>query len=444
MAINIPRRTFLSGVGAALSLPVLEIMTPAQKLQAALPGTSKYPTRMAYVFVPNGVIMPSWTPEGKGADYKMSETLSHLKHLRDDITVISGLAQDNGRAKGDGAGDHARCASTYLTGAHPVKTSGANIAVGVSVDQVAAQQVGYLTRLPSLELGIERGKNAGSCDSGYSCAYSSNVSWKSATTPTAKETVPRLAFERMFGSGDEAGRERRLKERKSILDVVQADADRLKRKLGKTDRRKLDEYFSSVREIEQRIERIENAPKIAPPEMNLPEGVPKDLQAHIRLMFDLLVVAFQTDATRVATFMLANAGSNRSYPMVGVSEGHHSLSHHRNKQDWIDKITKIDGFLIDQYAYFLERLKATPEGDGNLLDHSMIVYGSGLSDGNRHQHDDLPIVLAGRGGGTIKPGRHLKYEVETPMNNLFLSMLDRVGAKVDSIGDSTSRLQELT
>ncbi len=443
MALKLSRRTFLAGAGATLGLPLLEIMRPAAKLQAAIPGSSPHPTRMAFVFVPNGVIVPAWKPTGAGTDYQLSETLSVLEPHKQDLIVLSGLAQDNGRPKGDGAGDHARSASTFLTGAHPVKTSGANISVGISVDQAAAQDVGFLTRLPSLELGIERGKNAGNCDSGYSCAYSANVSWKSATTPTAKEVVPRLAFERLFGTGDDQNMQKRLQERKSILDVVQADRDRLLKRLGRTDQRKLDEYFSCVREIEQRIERFESAPRITPPEMDLPEGVPDDLETHIHLMFDLLAVAFQTDTTRISTFMLANAGSNRSYSMVGVNDGHHNLSHHENKQDVMDKIKKIDQFLVSQYGYFLEKLKSIPEGEGNLLDNSMIVYGSGLSDGNRHNHDDLPILMAGRGGGTITPGRHIKYDVETPMNNLFLSMMDRVGAKIDSIGDSTRRLSEL-
>jgi len=440
--LTVNRRTFLHGLGATITLPPVEIMQPASKALAWAPAEAVYPVRMAYVFVPNGVIMPDWTPEGTGADYKLSKTIGTIERHKEYFNVISGLAQDNGRPKGDGAGDHARCASVFLTGAHPLKSSD-KVQVGISVDQAAAQQVGELTRLPSLELGIERGKNAGSCDSGYSCAYSSNVSWKSATTPTAKEVNPRQAFERLFGTGDDKTRLERMRNRKSILDVVASDANRLKQKLGQTDRRKLDEYFTSIRDIEQRIVRAENAPKIEPPDLKLPEGVPGDLQEHIRLMFDLLVVAFETDATRISTFMLANAGSNRSYAQVGVKEGHHELSHHRNNEEMMAKIQKIDSFLIEQYGYFLDRLKATKEGAGNLLDNSMILYGSGLSDGNRHDHDNLPIVLAGRAGGTITPGRHIRYEVETPMNNLFLSLCDRVGAKIDSIGDSKSRLDEL-
>lgn len=439
------RRTFLKGVGASLALPLLDAMIPSNKsLLFAANGASVPPRRMAFVFFPNGAIMDHWKPAEPGKSFQLPKTLSPLNEFQADLNVITGLAQDNGRAKGDGPGDHARCASTYLTGAHPVKTSGANIKVGVSVDQMAAQEVGHLTRLPSLELGIERGRNAGNCDSGYSCAYSSNISWKTETTPMAKEIHPKLVFERLFGTDAESQRDRAQRDfyRKSILDLVSDDANRLRTKLGKTDQRKIDEYFTSVREIELRIERSAVTPQEVP-EFDVPAGLPREVQEHIRLMYDLMVLAFQTDTTRIATFMLANAGSNRTYPMVGVNEGHHSLSHHRNDEAKMQKIQKIDQFLVEQFAYFLGRLKSIPEGDGTLLDHSMIMYGSGLSDGNRHRHDDLPIVLAGRGGNTIQTGRHLHFEAETPLNNLFLSLLDRMDAKVESLGDSNGRLKEL-
>jgi len=397
---------------------------------------------MAFVFFPTGAIMPSWTPAEDGESYKLSKTLEPLAEFKGDMNVLTGLAQDNGRAKGDGAGDHARCASSYLTGAHPRKTSGADIHVGVSVDQVAAQKVGHLTKLPSLELGIEKGRNADNCDSGYSCAYSSNISWKTATTPMAKEIHPRLVFERLFGDAkqSEEGRERRDFYRKSILDLVANDADRLKAKLGITDRRKMDEYFSSVRDLERRVVRAEQQAERVRPDFEVPDGIPRDYQQHVRLMFDLMVLAFRTDVTRISTFMLGNAGSNRSYRMVGVSDGHHQISHHRNKKELIDKIQKIDGFLVGEFAYFLRKLKSVEEGTGTLLDHSMIMYGSGLSDGNRHHHHNLPVVLAGGGGGTIHTGRHISTGSETPLNNLFLSMLDRVGADVAKLGDSSGRL----
>lgn len=442
-SMQLERRTFLKGAGAAMALPMLDIMvsTPAQATGAA----SSPPTRMAFVFFPNGAIMPAWKPEKDGSDYKLSETLKALEKHRSDLNVISGLAQDNGRSKGDGPGDHARCASTYLTGAHPYKTSGANIKVGVSVDQAAAQLVGKRTKLPSIELGIERGRNAGNCDSGYSCAYSSNISWKTATTPMAKEINPRLVFERLFGDDrkDNKSQQQRDFYRQSILDLVATDAANLKKQLGQTDRRKIDEYFSSVREIELRIARAEEEAKQQRPDFEVPSGVPKDLQKHIRLMYDLMVLAFRTDTTRIATFMLANAGSNRSYRMVGVNDGHHQLSHHRNDQKKIDKLKKIDQFLASEFVYFLDKLKATKDGQRTLLDNSMIVYGSGLSDGNRHNHHDLPIVMAGRAGGTIHTGRHIRYQHETPLNNLFLSMLDRMDANVEKIGDSSGRLKEI-
>ncbi len=438
---QIERRTFLKGLGTTMALPWLEAMNPAA-LPAAAPARTA-PTRMAFVFFPNGAIMPQWTPEKTGRDFEFSPTLKPLEKFRGDLNILSGLMQDEGNAKGDGPGDHARCASTYLTGAHPVKTSGANIRVGISVDQAAADEVGHLTRLPSLELGIERGRNAGSCDSGYSCAYSSNISWKTATTPMAKEIVPKLAFERLFGSNHLAEKEKARRDlyRKSILDLVADDASQLRKQLGQTDRRKLDEYFTSVRELEGRIERASHErPEV--PDFDVPNGVPGDMREHVRLMYDLMVLAFQTDSTRIATFMVGNAGSNRSYPMVGVKQGWHGLSHHRNDKDKVASLARIDAFHIAEFARFLGKLKSIPEGEGTLLDNCMIAYGSGLSDGNRHRHTDLPMVLAGSAGGTISTGYHHRFE-DVPMNNLFLSMLDRVGAQIKSLGDSTGRLTRI-
>lgn len=437
------RRTFLKGMGTTMALPLLEIMQPHSSLvSAAAASTGKTPVRTAFIFFPNGVIGPSWMPTSAGKGYELPKSLKPLESMKSDINVISGLAQINARALGDGAGDHARCASVYLTSSHPTKTSGADIKAGVSVDQVAAQQVGHQTRLPSLELGLVRGRNAGQCDSGYSCAYSSNISWRTPSTPTAKEIVPKLAFERLFGGGAEREKQRarHMKDLQSILDLVKQDADQLKKQLGKSDKRKIDEYFSSVREIELRIERSTHQEKIKPPEMQLPDGIPSELQEHVRLMYDLLVLAFQTDTTRIATFMVGNAGSNRTYPMVGVNSGHHELSHHRNDEKKIADIQKIDEYLTSQFAYFLDRLKSTPEGNSNLLDNSMICYGSAIGDGNRHTHHDLPIILAGKGGGTIKTGYHHQVPTETPLANLFVSMLDRAGAPVQSFGDSTGRL----
>ncbi len=429
------RRTILRGVGTGLALPLLESMSLPGVLAATTAATTA-PVRMACIFVANGAIMDKWKPTGEGKDYQLSPTLEPLAPYRDDMTVFSGLTQHHARANGDGGGDHARNASAYLTGAQPRKTSAADISVGQSIDQAIAEKVGSQTRLPSIELGIDRGRNAGNCDSGYSCAYSSNISWKSATTPSSKEVNPRSAFERLFGNPQSAAdMERRLRNRRSILDFVSEDAKRVRQAVSGADQRKLDEYFESIRDIEARIARANSAPKEIP-ELNLPEGVPSDLKEHIQLMFDILLVAFQTDSTRIATLMLADAGSNRTYPDVDVRDGHHELSHHQNDKDKMEKISRIDKYLVERFCGFLEKLKSTKEGDSNLLNNSMILYGSAIADGNRHSHDDLPIILAGHGGGTIQTGRYVQHPNETPLNNLFLAMSDRMGAKLDKHGDS--------
>jgi hypothetical protein len=425
-----------------MGLPLLDIMHSKSIASSAF---AKNPTRMAFVFFANGAIMDSWKPTTQGLQYDLPRTLEQLKEHKSDFNVVTGLAQNWGRAHGDGPGDHARCASTYLTGAHPYKTSGADIKVGVSVDQAAAGRVGDRTRIPSLELGLRQGRNAGNCDSGYSCAYSNNISWKTDRTPMAKEINPRLAFERLFGDGKESSESQKKRDfyKASILDLVKQDALQLKKQLGVTDQRKMDEYFQSVRELELRVLRSQDSANVARPDLKLPTSVPSDFQEHMHLMYDIMVLAFQTDVTRISTLMLGNAGSNRSYKMVGVNEGHHQLSHHRNEDDLMEKIRKIDGYLAKGFSYFLKKLKSVPEGDGNLLDHSMIVYGSGISDANRHSHHDLPIVVAGKANGTIDTGRHIDLGKEVPLNNLFLSMLDRMDAGVTSIGDSSGRLKEL-
>ena len=444
--MHLPRRTFLKGMGASLGLPFLEAMLPRTVLAgAAAKGAAAAvaPTRMAFVFFPNGAIMRDWKPTTAGTDFELPKTLSSLAKHKSDMLVVSGLAHDKGRANGDGAGDHARSCAVWLTGCQPKKTGGADIQAGMSVDQVAAEKYGKETKLPSLELGIEGGRQAGSCDSGYSCAYSSNISWKSPSQPMAKEVNPKLAFERLFGdSRDEQARAERDFYRKSILDFVTADSAKLHAKLGTTDRRKLDEYYTSIREIELRIDRAA-ASRGKLPEMPVPDGIPGTLTEHMRLMYDLMVMAFQTDTTRISTFMTASEGSNRTYPEVDVTEAHHQLSHHRNDEEKMVKIQRIDQYLVDQFAYFIDRMKATKEGDKSLLDRSMIVYGSGISDGNRHAHDDLPVLMLGKGNGAITTGRHMQLDTETPMTNLFLSMLDRVGAATERLGDSTGKLAGL-
>jgi Protein of unknown function (DUF1552) len=445
MTMRLNRRTMLQGAGCALALPLLEAMTPSRALATA---AARPPVRMAFISFPNGAIMSAWQPHGEGADFEFGPTMQPLAELKSHVTVLSGLAQENGFAKGDGAGDHARSSASLLTGAHPVKTSGANIRVGQSVDQAAAERVGHLTRLPSLELGIDRGRDAGSCDSGYSCAYSNAISWKNATTPMAKEINPKLVFERLFGktlaNGGGAGNSsRRSRVRASVLDLVAGQAAGLQQRLGGADQQKLDQYFTSVREIEQRINRAASIQPVEAPEFAVPDEIPSDVQEHIRLMYDLMALALQTDSTRIVTFNSANEGSNRPYRMVGVNSGHHELSHHREDAEKVEQLKKIDLFLVGEFARFLKNLQAIPEGDGTLLDNCMIMYGSGLSDGNRHRHDDLPIILAGQGGGTIRSGRHIRLSGGAPLNNLFLSMLDRVGAPVSSLGDSTGRLKAI-
>jgi hypothetical protein len=443
---QISRRTVLRGLGTAIALPWLEAMAPAAELASG--SKSAAPKRMAFLYVPNGAHMQAWTPATEGSDFELPFILEPLKAFKDDLLVLTGLAQDNAAAHGDGGGDHARSLACFLTGTHPVKTDGANIKAGVSVDQVAAQNVGKATRFPSLELGCDRGAQSGNCDSGYSCAYSSNISWRSPTTPMAKEVNPRLVFDRMFASqlAGETGAARAKRDlyRRSILDFVAEDAAQLKGRLGTNDRRKVDEYLTAVREIEQRVSRAEKNDPTAdqPGKLKKPAGIPQDFQEHIRLMCDMMVLAFQGDLTRISTFMFANEGSNKSYAFMGVPEGHHDLSHHGGDPKKHEKIKQINKFHIEQFAYILGKLKAIREGNGTLLDNTMIVYGSGISDGNRHNHDDLPILLAGKGAGTVKPGRHIKYSPQ-PLNNLYLSMLDRLGVPTDRLGDSTGRLPKL-
>ena len=441
------RRTVLQGLGAGIALPWLEAMG-CRAAMAGGPGSSgPLPRRMAFFYVPNGVHLPDWIPTETGLHFSLPSTLQPLAPFKDDLLVLTGLAQQNAEALGDGPGDHARSLASFLTGTHALKTDGAGIRVGISVDQVAAQKIGRQTRLPSLELGIERGAQSGNCDSGYSCAYSSNISWRSANMPMAKEVNPRLVFDRLFSpsarQGSPADRLKRELYRKSILDLVNDDAKQLRNRLGVNDRRKIDEYLTAVREVELRIGQTESGARNVPaPGVSRPRGTPDDIGEHIRLMFDLVALAFQCDMTRICTFMYANEGSTRSYPSINVPDGHHDLSHHGGDPKKHEKLKIINRFHIEQFAYLLDKLKSIKEGSGTVLDHSMIVYGSGISDGDRHNHDNLPILVCGKGGGTIKSGRHLTVTPQ-PLNNLYLSMLDRMGTPVDRLGDSTGRLAKL-
>jgi hypothetical protein len=440
---SISRRAVLRGLGAAVALPWLEAMGPLAAWSApAKPGARPVPNRLAFLYVPNGKNMADWTPSEEGADFRLPRILEPLTGVKDQLLVLTNLTADKARPHGDGGGDHARALSAFLTGAQPRKTDGSDIRAGTSVDQVAAARVGDRTRLPSLEIGCEHGAMAGNCDSGYSCVYSSTMAWRSATQPLPKEVNPKLVFERLFGTGPDAGRARREASRRSILDFVREDSKELHGKLGPTDRRKLDEYFTSIRDIELRVERAAKLP-VVKAQGAKPAGVPGSYPEHLRLMCDLLVLAFQADVTRVCTFVLANEGSNRPYPFAGVSEGHHDLSHHGNDPKKKAKIRDINRFHVSQLAYLLGKLKGIKEGDGTLLDHCMIAYGSGNSDGNAHNHDNLPILLAGKGCGTLKTGRHLRFPKETPLNNLWVSLLDRIDVKVAGLGDSTGSLKGL-
>lgn len=450
---QISRRHLLRGLGASIALPSMEAMLPAGRaLAAAASGSaSPFPVRLGYFFVPNGVHMPDWKPERTGGYFDLPYILEPLGAVKNDLLVLSGLTHDKGRANGDGPGDHARSAGVFLTGAQPLKSEGSEIRAGVSVDQVAARVLGSGTRFPSLELGTEGGRPYGKCDSGYSCAYSNNVSWKDENSPIAKQTNPREVFERLFanelkGEIDES-QARRRRYKKSILDFVLEDARNLSGRLGETDRMKLDEYLTSIREIEKRLEHTEKpqtrAADAAASYGQRPEGIPESYEEHLRLMGDMMVLAFQADVTRVSTFMFANAGSNRSYGTIGVNEGHHQLSHHQGDPRKHAKIREINRFHVTQLSYILQRMRSIPEGDGTLLDNSLIVYGSGISDGNRHNNENLPVVLAGKAGGAISTGRHVEFPRETPMCNLLLSTLRCAGAGETRFGDSTGELRQL-
>ena len=443
MIPRLSRRTMLRGLGTGIALPLLDAMEPA----AAAPSrpNAAVPLRMAFLYVPNGVHMADWTPADTGSAYKLPPTLEALAALRGDFSILSGLAQHRANSNGDGPGDHARAMASFLTGVQARKTDGLDIRCGTSVDQIAAATVGRKTRFPSLEIGADLGKTSGTCDSGYSCVYSSTISWRNETQPLPKENDPKLIFERLFEDGrpGESAQARAKRDRfsRSILDFAIEDARRLEQSLGHADRRKLDEYLSAVREVEQRIERAGRSGANAALTMKKPGGIPESYEEHLRLLADLLVLAFQTDSTRVATYVFANEGSSRSYSFIDVPEGHHDLSHHGNDSGKQAKIAKINRFHTSQLAYLLGRLKSVREGDATLLDRSMIVYGGCIGDGNRHDHNNLPILLAGRGGGTLQPGNHRKYEPKTPLNNLFASLLDRMGAKSESLPEATGRLE---
>ena len=450
---SLNRRRFLRNLGVCLALPTLESFS-SRLLGAAgtpaLPATTATgaPLRTAFLYFPTGAIPAAWWPTNPGSDFMLNRSMEPLAGVRSHLQVLGGLTDLSANGGADGGGDHARANSTFLTGVRIKKTNGADFHAGVSADQVMAQQIGLLTPFRSLELSCDTILNVGACDTDYSCVYQHNLAWSSPTTPLTPEVNPRMLFERLFGAGSPKERAQNLalrqQQQRSILDFIQADMNSLTREVSGRDRQKIDEYFTSVRDIEQRIHSAEQSRAgRSQPAVDAPEaGIPGSYTAYVRLMFDMLHLAFQTDATRVATFMISGDGNNREFGEIGVNDGHHNLSHHGNKPDWIEKVTKIDHWYTSQLAYFLEKMENTKDVDGHsLLHNSQIVYGSGNSDGNRHTHVNLPIILAGRAGGAINPGRYTVFKDE-PVTNLYLSMMDRVGGqRMDRFGDSTGRLE---
>jgi hypothetical protein len=440
--MSLPRRTFLRGMGAALALPLLDAMVPA--LSAAADTAAKPVRRLGFVYLPNGVAMNFkgvnyWKPRGVGSDFEFSPILTPLSGFRDKLVVASGLSHHQADVLKDGAnGDHTRGTSSWLTGVHPRHTEGADVLNGVSADQVAAAKLGRDTALPSLELATDLNYLAGSCENGYSCVYMNTLAWSSATTPLPTENNPRIVFERLFGEGGtSAQRVAQARERTSILDSVNDELGRLVRTLGPGDRSKVDDYVDSVREVERRIQRVETHAVTSAPALDRPMGIPERFDEHVKLMFDLQCLALQSDVTRVVTFMLGRELNFRTYPEIGITEGHHGLSHHSDDPNKLARYAKLNTYQAQLFAAFLERLRQTPDGDGSLLDHSMFLYGASLSNPNLHAHYDLPLLVVGDG---LKGGRHLTHPADTPMTNLLLAMLDKSGIPTEKLGDSTGRV----
>ena len=451
-AMSLSRRQFLRGVGVSIALPSFPSLMMrtgrADDVLKGVPGSASTatgaPLRMAFMSIPNGVQQDHWFP---GDDFTLNESMAPLEGLKQHFQVISGLDHQHATAGRDGAGDHARANATFLTGARARKTAGSDIHVGVSIDQVAAQKLGHLTRFPSLELSSDILRNSGSCDSGYACAYQYNLAWSSATTPVSPEPNPRLVFERLFGAGEKRDRRKnfaiRQETEKSILDFVLEVTGDVKRRLGAGDSRKLDEYLTIVREMEQRLKSAERFKDRPEPDSATPSGIPSDFAEYMQFMYDMLILAFQTDTTRIGTLLLAYDGSNKTYPQIGIPEGHHYLTHNQRNPLLVKKIAEIDKYYLTCFAKFLDKMSKTEDVDGNsLLHNSMIVYGGAIADGNRHSHDNLPVILAGHGGGTCTPNRFLQAQSQ-PMSNLFVTMLDRFGVEAGQFGDSTGRLDQI-
>ena len=436
----IPRRTFLRGAGTALALPVLDAMFPAFA-SAAQTGSGRA-TRLSFFTVPNGIIMEKWTPAASGSGFELSPILEPLAAFKDRLLVISGLANNEAhKLEFEIAGDHPRACSAYLTGTHPKMTSGADIRCGVSVDQVAAKEFGKYTQLSSLEIGLESSL-LGACESAYSCVYYNTISWATPTTPLPMENRPRAIFERLIGDSTDPGeRAARLEEHHSILDLVSDDLKRLMRSVGETDRAKLDQYADAVRSVERRIQVAEQQSSKELPAMEKPIGIPEKFSDYAKLMMDLQVLAFQADVTRVGTFMIGHEMSGRAYPELGFGDPHHSLTHHQGDTSKIEKVVKVNVFHTTLFNYLLERMKSVADGDGTLLDHTLIIYGSPLSDGNMHTYKDLPVLLITTGVAGMRGGRHVRYSKDTPVANLYLALLEKLGIQAETFGDSTGRLE---
>ena len=441
----LPRRTVLRGLGATLALPFLDGMVPAF---AAIRNSAANPVRrLGAMYTPNGMEMRQWGPEGEGKNFEFSRILKPLEPFRDHLNILSGLADKVAiPLEGEGVGDHARGAATWLTGVHVKKTEGPDIRAGVSLDQLVAKEFGKETQLASLELALDSTEVLGACDQGYSCAYVNTISWRNPTTPLPMENDPRAVFERLFGAADStdpASRRARLREDRSILDFVNDEAKELKQALGAADSNKLTQYLEAVRDVERRIQKAEEQVDREMPVFDQPVGIPDTFEKHAKLMYDLWALAFQTDLTRVGTFMIGKEVTGRSYPEIGVSMGHHGASHHQNDPKQLEALAKINTYHMEMFAYFLGKLQSIPDGDGSLLDHTILMHGTGISDGNLHFHLDLPMVVAGGAAGHLKTGRHLRYRDDTPLTNLYLTVLDKLGMEVETFGDSTGRIDYL-
>jgi hypothetical protein len=434
----IPRRTVLRGIGATLALPLLDGMVPALTALAETPA--KPINRFGVMYIVNGMIMDKWTPAAEGAAYELTPTLGALAPFRDQFLVLSGLACVPSPGRPGGA--HAKASTRFLTDISP-PTSETFLDAGISMDQIAARVSGQHTQLASLELAIESGETAGACDVGFACAYTNTISWRSANTPLPTENNPRAVFERLFGdsgSTDPKARRARIQQDKSVLDSVIEEAATLQGALGRGDRAKLVEYLDAIRDVERRIQKAEEQSARELPIIDHPAGVPATYDEHVRLMCDLQVLAYQADLTRVVTFMLGREFSGVTYPQIGVPDAHHPITHHQQEPEKIAKVAKINAYHVAQFAYLLDRMRSTPDGDGSLLDHSMLVYGTGMGDCNAHDPRSIPLLLAGGGAGQLKGGRHIKYPKETPLANLHLTLLDKLGVHLDRIGDSTGPL----